>query len=130
MAQLAEKEAGRSSSLFARGVIFEAKKDEVDTEAARKRAAVESLEFYTKKLHFKLNSEKNDRQAALNHVMSEISEIEGYIAASAGLIERLEYEIDQTNIRAPITGRIGEVAQISIGKIVQKGDRLATVIPS
>jgi len=129
VAQLAEKEAGRSSSLFARGVIFEAKKDEADTEAACKRAAVESLEFYTKKLHFKLNSEKNDRQAALNHVMSEISEIEGYIAASAGLIERLKYEIDQASIRAPITGRIGEVAQISIGKIVQKGARLATVIP-
>ncbi|MFV9689361.1 MAG: HlyD family secretion protein [Desulfobacteria bacterium] len=129
VAQLAEKEAGRSSSLFARGVISEAKKDEAETEAARKRAAVESLEFYTKKLHFKLNSEQNDRQAALKHVMSEITEIEGYIAGAAGLMERLEYEIDQTRIRAPITGKIGEVAQISIGKIVQKGDRLATVIP-
>ena len=130
LSQLAEKEAGRSNSLFARNVVSEATKDKAQTEATRKRAAVESLQFYTKKLQFKLNLGKNDRQAGLKHVESEITEIEGYIAAAAGLVERLEYEIDQTRIRAPITGRIGEVAEISIGKVVQKGDRLATVIPS
>ena len=130
LSQLAEKEARRSNSLFARNVVSEATKDKAQTEATRKRAAVESLQFYTKKLQFKLNLGKNDRQAGLKHVESEITEIEGYIAAAAGLVERLEYEIDQTRIRAPITGRIGEVAEISIGKVVQKGDRLATVIPS
>jgi multidrug resistance efflux pump len=130
LSQLAEKEAGRSNSLFARNVVSEATKDKAQTEAARKRAAVESLQFYTKKLQFKLNLGKDDRQAGLKHVESEITEIEGYIAAAAGLVERLKYEIDQTRIRAPITGRIGEVAEISIGKVVQKGERLATVIPS
>ena len=130
VAQLAEKEAGRSNSLFARNVVSEATKDKAQTEAARQRAAVESLQFYTKKLQFKLNLGKNDRQAGLKHVESEITEIEGFIAAAAGLVERLEYEIDQTRIRAPINGRIGEVAEISIGKVVQKGERLATVIPS
>jgi multidrug resistance efflux pump len=130
LAQLAEKEAGRSNSLFARNVVSEATKDKAQAEATRQQAAVESLQFYTKKLQFKLNSGKNDRQAGLRHVESEITEIEGYIAAAAGLVERLAYEIDQTRIRAPITGRIGEVAEISVGKVVQKGDCLATVIPS
>jgi multidrug resistance efflux pump len=130
LSQLAEKEAGRSNSLFARNVVSEATKDKAQTEDAQKRAAVESLQFYTKKLQFKLNSEKADRQAGLKHVESEITEIEGFIAASAGLVERLKYQIDQTRIRAPITGRIGEVTEISVGKVVQKGERLATVIPS
>jgi membrane fusion protein (multidrug efflux system) len=130
LAQMAEKEAGRSNSLFARNVVPEATRDKAQTEATRQRAAKESLQIYTKKLQFKLNLGKDDRQAGLKHVESEITEIEGYIAAAAGLVERLEYERDQTRIRAPITGRIGEVAEISIGKVVQKGDRLATVIPS
>jgi multidrug resistance efflux pump len=130
LAQLAEKEARRSNSLFARNVVSETTKDNAQTEATSKRAAKESLQFYTKKLQFKLNLGKNDRQAGLKHVKSEITEIEGYIAAAAGLVERLEYEIDQTLIRAPINGRIGEIAEISIGKVVQKGDRLATIIPS
>ncbi|MCJ7599911.1 MAG: HlyD family efflux transporter periplasmic adaptor subunit, partial [Desulfobulbaceae bacterium] len=130
LSQLAEKEAGRSDSLFARNVVSEATKDKAQTEAARQRAAVESLQFYTKKMQFKLNLGRNDRQAGLKHVESEITEIEGFIAAAAGLVERLEYEIDQARIRAPITGRIGEVAEISIGKVVEKGERLATVIPS
>ena len=130
LSRLAQKEAKRSNSLFARNVLSEAKRDKAQTEAARKRAAVESLQFYTKKLEFKLNLGKDDRQAGLKHVESEITEIEGFIAASAGLVERLEYQIDQTLIRAPITGRIGEIAEIPVGKVVQKGDRLATVIPS
>jgi multidrug resistance efflux pump len=130
LSQLAEKESGRSNSLFVHGVLSEATKDKAQAEATRKRAAVESLQFYAKKLQFKLNSEMDDRQAGLKHVESEITEIEGFIAAAAGLVERLEYEIDQTRIRAPITGRIGEVSEISIGKVVQKGERLATVIPS
>lgn len=130
IAQLDEKEAERSNSLFAIGLVSEASKDKAQAEATRKRAALESLQFYTKKLQFKLNSELDDRQAGLNHVESEITEIEGFVAASTGLVERLKYQIDQTRIRAPITGRIGEVAEISVGKVVQKGECLATVIPS
>lgn len=129
IAQLAEKEADRSNSLFSRNVVSEAARDRAQTDATRKRAAADSLKFYAKKLQFKLNSEMDDRKAGLKHVESEITEIEGLVAASAGMVERLKYQIDQTRIRAPISGRIGEVAEISIGKVVQKGERLATVIP-
>jgi len=44
-------------------------------------------------------------------------------------MERLEEEVDRRYIRAPIDGRLGEVAPLRIGAVVHEGDKLAAVIP-
>ncbi len=44
-------------------------------------------------------------------------------------IARLEQEVERRRIRAPIDGRLGEVATLRIGAVVREGDRVASVVP-
>ena len=45
-------------------------------------------------------------------------------------IERLDYEIEKRRIRAPVAGRLGEVAYLQIGAVVREGDQLGAVVTS
>ena len=44
-------------------------------------------------------------------------------------IGRLDYEVDNRHIRAPIAGLLGEVSTLRIGAVVREGDKLGVVIP-
>ncbi len=43
--------------------------------------------------------------------------------------ERLNYDISQRVIRAPISGTVAEIAPLKEGSLVQAGDRLCTIVP-
>ena len=45
------------------------------------------------------------------------------------MLARLAHTIDQTRVRAPITGHLGEVATLQPGAVVRQGDTLGVVFP-
>jgi multidrug efflux pump subunit AcrA (membrane-fusion protein) len=51
------------------------------------------------------------------------------MTTAAATIERLAHEIERRRIRAPMAGRLGEVADLRLGSVVREGDRLAAVVP-
>jgi membrane fusion protein (multidrug efflux system) len=55
--------------------------------------------------------------------------LEGLRAASESTVVRRETEAERRRIRAPVSGRIGEVNAIQIGAVVREGERLASIIP-
>jgi membrane fusion protein (multidrug efflux system) len=72
----------------------------------------------------------NERRAHIEQMTSELSKLRGDRATAGVTLQRLEEEVDRRYIRAPIDGRLGEVAPLRIGAVVHEGDKLAAVIPA
>jgi membrane fusion protein (multidrug efflux system) len=72
----------------------------------------------------------SDREANLGSLRSEVARIEGDLAIGARTIARLEYETERRIIRAPVSGRFGEVAQLRAGSFVAEGDKLGAIVPT
>ena len=59
-----------------------------------------------------------------------LAALQGDIAGSGTVVERLRLEIEHQRVRAPVAGRIGEVAPLRAGEVVAAGQKLATVVPA
>lgn len=42
---------------------------------------------------------------------------------------RLRRELERRQLRSPVTGRVGEIASLRAGSIVEQGERIGTVVP-
>ena len=54
----------------------------------------------------------------------------GLAAITDATIKRLEDEVDRRLIRAPVSGRLGEVASVRVGSVVREGEKLAAIVPT
>jgi membrane fusion protein, adhesin transport system len=70
---------------------------------------------------------QNDAQ--IESLRRSIVGLEGDIATTQATIGRLEIDIEKHVVRAPISGRIGDVVPLPTGAYVAEGQRLATVVP-
>jgi len=62
--------------------------------------------------------------------MSELNKLRSDQATAGVTIQRLEEEVDRRWIRAPVDGKLGEVAPLRIGMVVHEGEKLAAVVPA
>ena len=128
--QLRVQEAKRTESLYARSAaaaeldVLRAK-----TEVRRNREATNILRLEVSRLEWDLQKRVNDRQIRLHRLRLYVTQSEGQIAVTRATIERLEYEIERHYIRAPVAGRLGEVATLQVGTVVREGARIGAVIP-
>lgn len=129
-AELAEEEALRLRQLFDQGLTSEMERRRAESAARERRADATALEQAMTRLGNERRLERSDRQARLDLIEREIAELEGSAATSAAAAQRLEEEIRRRVIRAPASGRLGEVAKVRPGSVVAAGDHLATVIPA
>ncbi len=129
-AQLAEKEAERMQELFKRGLISEVEFRRAEANATRSRAAAEALRLTVSRLQSEQKTKESDQQARLERLNREVAALEGQIATTEKTIEREQLEIQEQDIRAPVSGRIGEISELRAGAVVRPGDKLATIVPS
>jgi uncharacterized membrane protein (UPF0127 family)/multidrug resistance efflux pump len=128
-AQLSGQEAERIARLLARAYVAELDSLRAKAEARKSREAADALRLEVSRLEWDLRTRKSDRQARLQRLTREATQLEGQIAATQAAIERLEYEIERRSIRAPVAGRLGEVATLQVGTVVREGARLGAVVP-
>jgi multidrug resistance efflux pump len=129
-AHLAESEAGRLSEMYTSGVLAKADLERAQANAAERRAAADSLQLAVSKLEQQRLTDVEDRRAHLEGLKSEVNRLRGGNATTEASIELLKDEVDRRLIRAPINGRLGEVANVRVGSVVREGDTLAAVVPS
>lgn len=127
--QLRVQEAKRTESLYARSAAAELDALRAKAEARRNREATNILRLEVSRLERDLQKRVNDRQTRLHRLRFYVVQIEGQIAVTRTTIERLEYEIKRHYIRAPVAGRLGEVATVQVGTVVREGARIGAVIP-
>jgi len=66
----------------------------------------------------------------LERLRSGQTRLRSQMATTTSVTRRLENEIERRRIRAPMDGRLGEVAELRIGAFVAEGQRLGAIIPA
>jgi len=129
-AALAGQDAKRASQLRAEGIISDADAQRAQAEAQSKRAAAENLKDTISSLEPELQVRERDREVRLKQILGDEAKLEAAVATSSATIKQLEYEIDRRSIRAPISGRLGESAELRPGSHIGEGQQLGIIVPS
>ncbi len=129
-ARLAESEAERVQQMYKSGLLSRVDWERGQANAQQRRAAADSLGFAVSKLERQQLTDKEDRRARLQGLMSEANRLRGLEKTTEAEIKRLEDDVDRRLIRAPVSGRLGEVANVRVGSVVREGEKLAAVVPA
>jgi multidrug resistance efflux pump len=116
--------------LHARGLLAELDLLRVQAEAQRRQATANSLQLAIDRLQREQQTRQSDRKAQLDRLKREITQLEGQRTTITATLERLAHEMERRHVRAPVAGRLGEVATLQIGTFVKAGDKLGAVVPT
>lgn len=128
-AKLAEAEAGRERRLRADGIVSEADTQRALADAESKRAAADSFRLILSRLGPEQAVRERDRDVRQKQILGDIAKVEAEMATSSAAIRRLEYDIGQRLIRAPVSGRLGECATLRPGVHINQGQQLGVILP-
>ena len=129
-AQYAEQELQRLERLRAGLLISERDFEQGRAEAQRRRSAADGSKLSLVRLTQEQNARDRDRAAALDQVRAQIARVEGAMRGSRAAVQRLGVEAERYIVRAPASGRLGDVAALQSGSVVQAGQRLGVIVPS
>jgi membrane fusion protein (multidrug efflux system) len=125
----AEEEAAIYARLHTRGLAPQLDLLRTSAEVQKRRAAVETLRLAVRRLDSEQQTKARDRTARLERLKREVAQLDGDRHTAIATLERLEHELDQRRIRAPVAGRLAEAADLHRGAVVREGDRLAAILP-
>jgi membrane fusion protein (multidrug efflux system) len=128
-AKLAEGEADRARRLHAEGILSEADTQRAVADAEMKRAAADNYRLILSRLGPEQQVRERERDIRQKQILDEIAKVETEMATSSAAIRRLEYEIGQRLIRAPVSGRLGECAPLRPGVHISQGQQLGVILP-
>ena len=128
-AQYAEQELGRLERLRAGLLISERDFEQGRAEAQRAKAAAASSMLSLVRITQEHRARDRDRSAALDQVRAQVAHIQGQLRGSQAAVLRLGVEAERYVVRAPASGRLGDVAALRSGSVVQAGQRLGVVVP-
>ena len=130
VADSAQEKYERISSISAKGLLAEADVAQARSEAERSRVAAQSLHLAVSRLRQERQAAISDRMAQLKGIEGQAVELHGLAAAAEAAIRRLEHDIDERKVRAPSSGRLSSLSErLKIGAFVNRGERLAVVVP-
>ncbi|MCI0490082.1 MAG: HlyD family efflux transporter periplasmic adaptor subunit [Blastocatellia bacterium] len=129
-AGFAQEEAARMNRLNESGLVSESDLSRATAVANRLRAAALALRLRVARLSSDHRSRESQQLARIERIRRERGSLQGSLTTQSAAIARLEQEIARRSIRAPVSGRLGEVADLRPGSVVREGERIATVIPS
>ena len=86
-----------------------------------KSARRRTLRLAISRLEREQRTKDSDRTARLAQFHREATRLDGDIRTAEATLARLANTIEQTRVRAPIAGRLGEVAALQPGAVVQPG---------
>jgi membrane fusion protein (multidrug efflux system) len=127
--QSAHKDARRIVSLHGEGLASTAHRERVDSQAQQMQALAESLQHKVESLTWQLRFASTDRLAHLEELHRELVGLHGNLRMSIAAIARLEQDLEDHTIRAPISGRIGQVSKPQVGSLVTAAQEIASIVP-
>jgi multidrug resistance efflux pump len=98
-------------------------------QAEQSQASVNALELEAVKLEREAAVNSDDREAQIAALAKTLAEIQGNASAREATIARLNNDIEQRRIYAPVAGRLGMVEPLRAGAIVRDGEVLASIVP-
>lgn len=129
-AEVAEAEARRVEQLSRSGGVAEVDRERANAEAQAQRATAQALQLGIARLERDGLLQQSDRRTRLSEMQRRVVELEGQLAVERSRAQRLEHQLEQRTIRAPIDGRIGQANELGVGAVVRVGDVLGSVVPA
>lgn len=121
---------GRLELLERQGLIAAAEADAARADERARRAELAAARAGIDKMKAEQTAAERDRRGRLASLIRGRANLEGLKAATTATVARREREADLRRIRAPVSGRLGEVNPIQPGAVIGEGDRLASIIPA
>jgi multidrug resistance efflux pump len=128
-ARFAHLEEDRLSPLRANGIISELEFLRLKSETQKRDAAAASARLAVVRLEQEHRTIGRDREAQLERLNGEITRVESQIFTDRATIKKMEHEIGNRRILAPVSGQIGEVTEQHPGTFVAAGAKLGAIIP-
>lgn len=100
------------------------------SETQKLSASRDALTSDVRKLNADAQTRGRQQQAQIENLRRTVVSLEGEQVTARVTIERLKVEIGKHSLRAPVSGRIGEVVPMRAGGYVGEGQKLATIVPS
>jgi multidrug resistance efflux pump len=133
-AEVAARAAAEQADIFvrldARGLASRLELLRTKAAADQKRAAADALRLAISRLDSDQRTKDSDRTTRITQFAREVTQLEGDLHTAEATLARLAHTIDQTRLRAPIAGYLGEVAPLPLGAVVRQGDTLGVVLPA
>lgn len=129
MAAFHKEQARRLTRLQAGGQM--AKNDYLRAlaQARSGEASEQTLKLAVAHLMKHKRTQASDRKARLQLMISEAVSVEGQVVTLKASVKRLQHELRRRVIRAPVAGRVGDLAALKEGSYVRQGDRVCSVVP-
>jgi membrane fusion protein (multidrug efflux system) len=128
-ARFAEENAERHRQLYEAGLGPAVELHRAQSEAEARQADADRLRLALDRIARQQQAQGEERQAHLRDLEMQASRLAGELATSRAAIQRLEHDVELRKLRAPVSGRLGQVANIEVGTVVSQGERLATIVP-
>lgn len=128
-AKLAKADAERSKRLFDRGFTSASEQERTSTEESVRSAVVAASELGVGRVTAEGKAAESDLAGTLALLGRELAQLDGLKKLEEAAIQRLEYEIERRKIRAPVAGRLGDVAIIQPYVLLEEGEPIAVVVP-
>ncbi|HEY3593312.1 MAG TPA: HlyD family efflux transporter periplasmic adaptor subunit, partial [Polyangiaceae bacterium] len=125
----AEEELMRVRQLRSNGAVAELELLRSEGTAKQRRSAAQALNLAVRDTELSKRSHSSDRRARVESLGRELAMLDGEKLTSQALIDRLADEIERRVVRAPVTGVLAEVSQVTVGSIVSDGERLGAIVP-
>ncbi len=119
----------RARALGAEGLMSTLDVTRAVTDARKLAAARNSLASDLSRIQFDARTRAGQHDAAIEDLRHSIATLDGELTTARASIAVLQAEIDKHVIRAPISGRVGDVVPVHAGSYVAEGQKLATIVP-
>jgi adhesin transport system membrane fusion protein len=126
----AEEHARRLTTESRAGSIAEIDALRAVAEAAKLQASGSALALDARRLGLEALTRERQGQAQLESLRRSMEAMQAERATVALAIERLQAEVERHVVRAPVSGRIGDVHALRPGAYASAGQPLATVVPA
>jgi membrane fusion protein (multidrug efflux system) len=129
LAVFAKREVDMLSRLQTHNAASTEELRKAQSEAESRRIGVHVLELEATRLEQDRLVQEGDRKVQIAKLDREAVDLQGDILAEEAAIRRLEHEVELRVVRAPVSGRLGEVVEHPVGSVVQAAEKLGSIVP-
>jgi membrane fusion protein (multidrug efflux system) len=127
--EFADNAEGRTRALADKGLIEQAELIRVQSEAKQKRAAAEALKLTEERLIAEERHRDTAHRITVERLEREIGSLQAQLKTGSLAVARLQHEGALRQIVAPVAGTLAEVATLAVGRVLQPGQAVATIVP-
>jgi multidrug resistance efflux pump len=127
--RLAQQESDRQARLLAESLVSASQAERARSEAEQRRAAADVLAQTLNRMLYEERSTEGQLRGGVEELERELALLEGQAGAAGATSRRLQREVGLRAIRAPVAGRVGQIAPVRIGSVVAAGEQLGMLVP-